>query len=171
MQTTKQHRRRSKLHADEYVHTGTGETLEFELGDTGSAFANHATGTFSIESKDFVSLDTTAVEYLLKVLNKADTARVLYMSTMLRGECSVICQKNNHPHTSETLYTALGMSHDEFYKMVRRLTKVGVLAHCICAPTGHIQKVYLLNPFISRRRKTLNCELLAVFTDVTKVNV
>lgn len=169
MQTTIYHSKRSKLRTDEYFNGKTGETLESELDYDGSAFTNKRTGNFTIESDDFVSFDTAAVEYLLREFNKPDVSRVLKMSTMAHNEFCVILQKNNRPHTSKTLYTALEMSHDEFYKLIKKLVKTNILAYCICAPAGFVRKVYMLNPYIARKKKVYNCEILDFFSDVTKV--
>ena len=168
MATTTYHRKRSKLHPEDYVNKHTGETLESELGDNGTAFATEATNTFNINSRDFVSFDTKAFHYLMSVLNKPDVSRVFHMSTMVHGDCAVLYHTNNHPHTSETLYTVLDMSHDEFYKMVQRLVDANILAYCICAPIQRRQKVYMLNPYIARKKKVLSCELQTFFSDVTK---
>lgn len=168
MQTTEYHSKQSKLHADEYINAKTGETLDSEMKNDGAAYTKEPTGKFSIKSDNYVSFDSGAIEYLLNALNKPDVSRVFYMSKMLHGECSVLYQKNNRPHTSETLYTVLDMSHDEFYKMVKRLIKAGVLAYCVCAPSGYIEKVYMLNPYIARKKRVLSCEILTFFSDVTK---
>ncbi len=40
--------------------------------------------------------------------------------------------------------------------------------YMVCAPTGFVQKIYVLNPYIARKRRVMNCELMIAFCDVTK---
>jgi hypothetical protein len=87
---------------------------------------------------------------------------------MLRTDCSIVCQDNNHPHTPETISIKLDMHIDKWYEFVRKMVKKNILCYCVCAPSGYVQKIYMLNPFIARKRTTFNCELNTFFRDVTK---
>ena len=168
MQTITKLKKQSRRHAAEYVNAETGETLASEAKDGITIKMTEDTKYFTIDSDEYVVFDSKAINYLAKELAKSDMARVLRLGNMVKGDCSIICQDNNKPHDSETLPKVLDdMSHDEFYKMVRKLVSKNILAYCVCAPSGFVQKIYMLNPYIARKRKVLNCELNTFFKDVT----
>ena len=168
MQLTKKINTTRNLPLDDYVNKDTGETILSEHKDKISITTRVGTNQFTISSDNYIVFDSNAIMYISQYLTKADVARVMTIANMVIGECSVICQGNNHPHTSETFSVALDMCQDEFYKMVKRLIKNNVLAYCVCAPSGYVQKIYMLNPYIARRRKFLNCELQTFFRDITQ---
>ncbi len=168
MQDTVIHQSISNLHTDKYVNHETGESMRSETKSNERVQKKRPTGTFQINSDNYVMFDDNAVKYLLKVLNRTDVSRVFQMGNMTRGECSVLSHPNNRPHTSESLATVLDMSMNKFYTMVRRMVKEGILAYTTCAPTGIVRKIYILNPYIARKKKVMNCELMLSFCDVTK---
>lgn len=168
MQKTVIHKATSNIKSDEYENLNTGDTL---LDDSkgGQAKIVKETGTFQIDSDNYVVFDSNAVSYLCRELPKAEMARVMKIGNMVYGDCSIVCKKEDRTaHSSETLATALDMSINKFYIMIRKLVKKGILSYCVCAPSGYVQKIYMLNPYIARKRKSLNCELISFFRDVTK---
>lgn len=168
MQTTIIHQSISNVNPDDYVNTDTGETMRSETKPEERIQKKVPNRTFQINSDNYVTFDDNAVKYLLKVLNRIDVSRVFQMGNMTRGDCSVISHPNYKPHTSESLANVLELSMNKFYAMVRRLVKDGILSYTVCAPTGFVQKIYMLNPYIARKKKTISCELMYVFCDVTK---
>ena len=154
-------------HPSDYVNHETGETMGSEMKDGLSVTMRKDTGHFVIDSNEYVVFDAGAIEYLQSAA-KADVSRVIQMGNMVKGDCSVIYQNNNHPHDSSTLPGILNLSQDKFYKMVRRLVALNVLSYCVCAPAGYTQKIYMLNPYIARKRKTFDNKLAEFFRDVTK---
>lgn len=168
MQLTKKVTVSSKSLPSDYINPETGETLASECNGNISVTLKEGTDQFVINSDDYVIFDVGAMEYLNRVITKADTSRVHTMSRMLKTDCSVVCQANNHAHTADTLPVILNLSQNKFYAMVRRLVSKNILAYCVCAPSGYTQKIYMLNPYIARRRKVFNCELQTFFRDVTK---
>jgi hypothetical protein len=158
----------SKKHPNEYVNTETGETLGSETNDKISITMKEATGLFEIDSNDYIVFDSGAIAYLESVLGNADVQRVNRMARMLKTDCSILCQDNNHPHSPETLSVIFNLSKNKFYEMIRRLVSKNILSYCVCAPSGYVQKIYMLNPYIARKRKNFNCELLVFFRDITK---
>ena len=168
MQTTVIHQSVTNVHTDKYVNHETGETMRSETKSNERVQKKVPNGTFEINSDNYVMFDDNAVKYLLKVLNRTDVSRVFQMGNMTRGECSVISHSNAKPHTSESLSEVLGMSMNKFYAMVRTMVKEGILAYTVCAPTGIVRKIYILNPYIARKKRVMNCELMMTFCDVTK---
>jgi len=168
MQTTKKRKIITTVDPLNYVNSETGELLSSEMKDNITISLKKGTDQFIINSDEYVTFSSDAMIYLTETLSNVDIARVFKIGNMLKGDCCVVSQANNHPHTSETLAITLDMSRDEFYRMVRRLFKKNVLAYCVCAPSGYVQKIYMLNPYVARKRKTINCELSYFFRDITK---
>lgn len=167
MQSTIIHQSISNVQADKYVNSKTGETMDSEIESKERIQKKAPTGTFEINSDNYVTFDDNAVKYLLKTLNRTDVSRVFQMGNMTRTDCSVISHPNNKPHTSESLAEVLGMSMNKFYAMIRTMVKENILLYMVCAPTGFVRKIYILNPYIARKKRAMNCELLMAFCDVT----
>ena len=167
MQTTKKVSVPATMHPSDYVNHQTGETMDSEMKDGLTVKMREDTGHFVIDSNEYVVFDAGAIEYLQSAA-KADVSRVIQMGNMVKGDCAVIYQNNNHPHDSSTLPGVLNLSQDKFYKMVRRLVSLNVLSYCVCAPAGYTQKLYMLNPYIARKRKTFDSILHEFFRDITK---
>lgn len=168
MQETLIHQSISNVQTNKYANTQTGETMDSEIKSDERVQKKKPTGTFQINSDNYVTFDDNAVKYLLKVLNRTDVSRVFQMGNMTKGSCSVISHPNNKPHTSESLAKVLDMSMNKFYAMVRKMVKENILLYMVCAPTGFVKKIYVLNPYIARKNRVMNCELLMAFCDVTK---
>jgi len=158
----------STIIPSDYANIKTGELLSSEVKENIRITIKEGTNQFIINSDEYVTFTSEAMIYLADKLSNVDVARVFKLSNMLKGDCCIISQEDKSPHTSETLSLTLDMSKDEFYKMVKRLFKNNVLAYCVCAPSGFVQKIYMLNPYIARKRKNINCELNTFFRDVTK---
>jgi len=158
----------SNITPDEYVNRDTGELLSSEVNDKISLTIREDTNQFIINSDEYVVFDSDAIYYLTNYLSSTDRGKIMTIANMVKGDCSVVCQNNNHPHTPETLSVTLDMSLNKFYCFIRKMTKRNILAYTICAPSGFLQKIYMLNPYIARKRKTINCELNHFFRDLTK---
>ena len=170
MQTIRYLKNEEKINADEYANYSTGGTLHDDVdGDTVKR-AKKPT-KFEIDSNNYVVFDALAVDYLCQELNSSDMAKVMKMGNMVYGDCSVVVrQENKIAHSSETLSEALGMEISKFYNMVRKLVRKGILSYCVCAPSGYVQKIYMLNPYIVRKNKRFNAGLHDFFSDITQPN-
>lgn len=158
----------SNIHPDNYVNIHTGETLSSESSDKVSLVIREATEEFIMSSKNYVVFDNNAVMYLTNHLSTTERARIFSIANMVRTNCSVVYQNNNHPHTPETLCTVLDMNLNKFYEFIRKLVKKNILCYAVCSPSGYVQKIYILNPYIARKTNKFNCELTTMFRDVTK---
>lgn len=168
MQTTKKAKVASKLHPSDYVNSETGKNMASEASETISITLSESKGTFIINSDNYVIFDTGAMAYLSRELNRSDVSKIYEMSAMLKGDCSIICQDNNQPHSTETLLVTLDIEKSKFYAFIRKLVNKNILSYSVCAPSGYVQKIYTLNPYIARKRKTINCYLQTMFRDITK---
>lgn len=168
MKRTEKRTVKSKLHPEDYINPETGELLSSEVNDRITLTMNEKTNQFIINSDNYVVFDSAAIYYLSTQLSDTDRGKILKIADMVRGDCSIVCQNNNHPHTPETLSVTLEMEISRFYEFIRKMVKKNVLAYCVCAPSGYVQKIYMLNPYIARKRRTINCELNTFFRDITK---
>lgn len=168
MATTRIRKISSKIIPSNYANIDTGETLSSETKDKVSITLKESTGQFIINSNEYVTFDSAAMEYLARELSHTDIGKIFHISNLVKGDCSIVCQGNNYPHTPETLSLSLDMHINKFYEFVRKLVKKNILAYCVCSPSGFVQKIYMLNPYIARKRKTINCELITFFRDITK---
>ncbi len=169
MNTKKLRKQREAINPEEYVNTDTGEILSSEIKQGISLVLNKQTNQFIIDSDEYVTFDADAIYYLAEHLNAADRGKVMLLANMVKGDCCVLYQNNNHPHTPETLSVTFDMHIQKWYEFVRKMVKKNILAYCVCAPSGYLQKIYMLNPYIARKRKTINCELSHFFSDITKI--
>ena len=156
------------LDLKQYTNNDTGETLDSELNDRVSITIRKNTNQFIINSDEYVVFDSNAIFYLTEHLSSTERGKILAMANMVKGDCSVISQVNNHPHTPETLSVTLDMNLNKFYEFIRKMVKKNILSYCVCAPSGFLQKIYMLNPYIARKRKSINCEMHTFFRDITK---
>ncbi len=168
MNTVEKRKIQSKVIADQYANIETGELLTSEINNKISITLKENTNHFIINSDEYVVFDADAIYYLTAHLSSTDRGKIMTIANMVKGDCSVVCQNNNHPHTPETLSITFDMHIDKWYTFVRKMVKQNILAYCVCAPSGYLQKIYMLNPYIARKRKTINCELNHFFTDITK---
>ncbi len=168
MNTTKKRKITEAIDPNKYANPETGETLSSELNNNVSISVKKNTNQFIINSDEYVVFDSAAILYLTNALSSTERGKIVTIANMVKGDCSVICQNNNHPHTPETLSVTLDMNLNKFYEFVRKMVKKGIIAYCMCAPSGYLQKIYMLNPYVARKRKVINCELNTFFRDVTK---
>ena len=171
MQKTRPRRVSSKVLPTDYVNTETGELLSSECKDKISITLKENTNQFIINSDEFVTFDSEAMRYLSANIMSADLNRIFDMANMLKTDCSILTQNNNHPHDTDTLSATLNLSLNKFYEFVRRLVKRNILCYATCAPSGYVQKIYMLNPYIARKRTTFSCEMSKFFRDITKDGV
>ena len=155
-----------KVDSSKYADIETGELP----GDGIRITEVKKTGQFIINSDEFVIFDAASVRYISGIIRKVDLARVIIMANMVRGDCCVICQDEKTPHTPVTLSDGLQITLHEWNAYVRKLVKKGILAYCVCAPSGFIQKVYMLNPFIARKRKAINESMGYFFNDIAETH-
>jgi hypothetical protein len=168
MNKTSKRKTKELINPIDYVNTETGELLTSELKEGIKITLLKDTNQFIINSDEYVIFDADAIYYLTNHLSSTERGKVMTLANMLKGECSVLCQNNNHPHTPNTLSLFFDMHIDKWYQFVRKMVSKGVLAYCVCAPSGYLQKIYMLNPYIARKRKSINCELNYFFSDITK---
>lgn len=153
-------KRKELLDLDSYVNIETGESLSDEYcnisidSDTGKSVLSY--DNYSIISSD-------AIFALQRVLNDSDLAKVVKLSVVLKTELNIIFNDNT-PHTNKSLQKYLMIrSEAMFYSLIKRLMKVGVLYQMKGLVYGRVRVIYLMNPYICRKRKVFENKVLDVF--------
>ncbi len=144
-----------------YVNAETGETMLSELEGV-SLKTSKKTDLYVIDSKEYVIIDSKGIQYICSELSAVDCQRYTTMANWLKTEFNIV-YNNNVPHSLDTLSAALGIDKDSATRLVNRLVKKGLMAYVVCAPSGFIQRLYMLNPSVVRKRRTFNKELMMFF--------
>ena len=153
------------LRLEDYVHSDTGEELLSEL--KGASFTvQKDTSYVTIHSDDYVTIDSKAMMYLSQFLNRSELGSIYVMSTDLKTAINLVFN-NNVPHTNETLQNALNIaSRNTFTLLMRKLIKLGVLYQVKGRIMGDVRVVYMMNPFLARKRKTFDEQVIQVFAEL-----
>lgn len=154
-------RKVSPIDLSRYVNADTGETLSSE----GALIVrNEDTGLVVISSEEYATIDAAAWHYISLLLNDSDLGRLSKMAQMTQTTWNILFAKNNIPHSSKTLRFELGMeSESMFFSMIRRLKKIGVLYVLDGLIYGEVRKIYMLNPYLARKRKTISDRAAKLF--------
>lgn len=155
---------KKNIDMSKYINPDTGELLSSELQNVSSIQVNEETGTFSIDSKDYVRIETDALNYMKRVLSNTDTARFTEMAALLKTALNVV-YNTNYPHTLESLSAYLDMTKPEVTRMCNRLMLKGLLFSGNVIRNGKKEKLYIINPFAARKRNTFTDELKDLFPD------
>lgn len=152
------------IDATKYVNTETGEMLDSESGQKAASITVTKEGNYVVlTSDDYIVLDSKTVKYLDSVLSKSEMASLFMMATDLKTPLNIV-YNGPIPHTNESLQTFLGYSSRAmFTNILKSLMKHGVLYQIKGKIMGEVRVIYMLNPFIARKRKTIDKEVFSVF--------
>jgi len=123
----------------------------------------------TITSDHFVVVDVEVIKVLANIVNDADLAKILKMSLTTTTKWNIITNDNNHFHSNDTLQKYLQIkSKSMFIKMMGRLMKAGILYQIKGNIQGSVRKIYMMNPLLSRKRKTFDPEVKKIFKSFDK---
>ena len=147
-----------------YVNSETGELLSSELEGGKMKITMTEEGKMIIMSSDnFIILDANTVRYLEDVLSASEMGHVVKMTVDLKTPLNLI-YNGPYPHSNKSLQELLGYtSESTFLKLIRKLMKLGILYQIKGNISGSVRVVYMLNPFLARKRKSLDKEVFEVF--------
>lgn len=152
------------LDVHDYINMETGEMLDSELKSKNSKITiTEETDLVAINSDDYVGLDTKATMYLIQELSSSDVTKVLQLSLTLKTDMNV-SYNNKIPHTLNTLSKLLNISKDEVTKLVKRLYKKGIFGKFMVYKEGRDHTLYIMNPFLAKKRVTFDNKCLELFT-------
>jgi predicted transcriptional regulator len=155
------------LNPNTLVNSETGETVLSEMGPDSTLVVKGPSDHFTISSEEFIVIDSKAFTYVCGVLGRPDLEKVTRMSNMLKTDFNILHSNNNNPHNLTSLAKALEVSQSELKKIISRLVDKNVLAYVVCKPSKFLQKIYMLNPTLARKRKTFHEDLRMFFKDLS----
>jgi len=116
----------------------------------------------TIHSNDYSVIDVDSLKVLMQALNDSDMAKIIKMSITTKTASNILFN-NNIPHSNKTLQQYLEIkSKSMFMKLIKRLVKEGALYKVEGNIYGEVRTIYMLNPHLSRRRRTFNADVIAV---------
>jgi len=153
-----------KLDLSKYVNTTTGELLTSELSKDKMIVSVTKEGNYVvITSDDYVVLDCKTVNYLSSILSRTEMNNILMMATDLKTPLNIV-YNGPQPHSNDSLQKFLGYSSKStFIKLLQKLMRSGVIYQIKGNICGEIRVIYMMNPFLARKRKTIDSEVFDVF--------
>lgn len=146
-----------------FVNQETGEEFISELKEGTSITITEKTNLSELKSNNFAVIETNAIIFLSQMLNNSDLANVVKMAITVKTDQNVL-YNNNIPHTNATLQTYLELKSEAMYMaLIKRLMKIGVLYQVKGLVGEEIRVFYILNPFIARKRKIIQNDIIEVF--------
>lgn len=149
---------------ENYVNAETGELLSSVLNKDKLTVKVTEKGDYVVmSSDDYVVLDSATVKFLATELSRAEMSNVIMMTTDLKTPLNLV-YNGPQPHSNESLQTFLGYSSQAmFLKLLKKLMNLGVLYQIKGRILGEVRVVYMLNPFIARKRRTIDANVFKVF--------
>lgn len=157
---------KKKIENGLFIDADSGE--QYKMPPSSSIYLEERKNAFILEDKNYVSITLEAIEYLTTQCKKTDISKILMISATTKTNFNVSYTNNNKPHNIESLSKYLQLNERELYRLINRLTKQNILAYAVCAPSGYLQKIIMLNPYLARRRTHFAGELKVLFRDITK---
>lgn len=148
------------LDLSKYVDIETGQPMLDLLDKDTSIKVLKDTDYVIIDSKDYFITDVEVLTALIrdKIITIKDLGYIMLMSQTLRTEYNATF---NHtiPHTLETLSLLLDLSYVRTTMLINRLYKKNIMYRLNTTN----ETLYCMNPYLTRKRKTLSKELLQIF--------
>jgi hypothetical protein len=154
---------------ESYVNTETGELLTSALSKDKMTVKITEEGSYVVMSTDdYIVLDSATVKFLVTELSRVELASVITMATDLKTPLNLV-YNGPQPHSNESLQVLLGYSsRDKFFKLLKKLMELGVLYQIKGRISGEVRVVYMLNPYIARKRRTIDNSVFKVFQPFIK---
>lgn len=152
---------RHNIDLTQYINTETGEFLNEELpSGTTVTISSKNEDIVNVNYDEYLMVDLEALRYLRehKIITQADKGKILDMAETLKTEYNAM-YKHTIPHTLESISELIGNTYDYTTKFIKKLCKKNIVHRYVTAD----KVLYCLNPFLTRRRKTISKELLSVF--------
>ena len=143
--------------APAYVDLETGEVTIVEPSETIE---------ISYKNYFYISVDTLNRLVDENLLSRVEKGYIMEFSTMLKTQYNALFN-NNVPHTIDSLSNLFEMNYNRKSQTLKALTKKGVLAKLETAD----RKMYILNPYLARRKRYIDKETAMVFKNFNSENV
>ena len=163
--------KKEKIDLAKYVNTDTGEYLSDEIDQNISISVDKNTDMSVVSYSDYSVISTEAIVILSQILNNSDFANVIKMAIVVKTPMSIL-YNDTIPHTNETLQKYLEIKSEAMYiSLMKRLMQAGVLYQMKGLIYGEVRKIYIINPYICRKRKVFENKILNVFQQFRKEDV
>lgn len=162
-------KKKTILDLDAYINASTGEYMSSENEGKGLRISMVESTEKSVVTYDnYAVISSEAVEALQSVLNDSDLGKVMKMSLTIKTDLSILFNENI-PHTNKTLQHYLKIKSEAMYiGLIKRLMRVGVLYQIKGLIWGEVRVIYMINPYICRKRKVFENRVLEVFRKFEK---
>lgn len=136
--------------------------------ETGEVTILGESNTIEISYNNYIMIDTATLKTLVdeNLLTRVEKGYIVEFATMLRTQYNAIFN-NNVPHTIDSLSEYFEMNYNRMSSTLKTLTKKGILAKL---DTGD-RKMYILNPYLARKRKYIDSETALIFKKFTHKKV
>lgn len=159
--------KRTKIFADNYVNTETGELLSSEGNYTS---LNEPTEYYEVSSSEYIIIDSSAKRYIESAFNNAECGRIFQMADMVQGCYNILFHKDT-PHTKETLSKELEYSRNKMSDFLKKLLKESVIYYINGYKDNNKVTWIMLNPTLARKSKLFHQDCIKVFEDLSKKKV
>lgn len=167
MAGTKNRKQSTKVDGDQYINKDTGELLSSEVPGIRSVISTDP-DLVMMHSDEYVVLDSEAVRYIEKNFSPTDLGRILRMADMTYGEFNIL-YNGNVPHDKQSLMEELEYSRNKFANFMKRLHMKSVIYYLEGYTNGRKYRHIMLNPYLARKRKTMNKECGGVFQNIKEL--
>jgi len=151
---------------DEYVHIKHGERQDSTYqGSVVKAYKDTGLADFKYET--FTITSNEAMVLVREHYSRHEVDRITQMTNMTNDKSNVLKQKDNVPHSTETLMQSLDYNKNSFYIFMRKLIWHDIVHVTIKRIDNTIVKTIVLNPYLSRRSR-IQIELADTFKDISK---
>jgi len=155
----------TNLDLSKYVDIETGQPMLDLLDKDTSIKVLKDTDLVLIDSKDSFVTDVEVLTQLIKdkIINVKDIGYIMLMSRTLKTEHNAT-YNYTIPHTLESLSELLDLSYDRTTVLIKRLYNKNIMYKLVTVN----DTLYCMNPYLTRKRKTLSKELVAIFNKFGK---
>lgn len=146
-----------------YLDRETGEFTELDLGGQGN--------TIPINYKHYFMMDVDTLNQLVKskLLSRVEKGYITDMAAMLKTSYNALYDKQNNPHTIDSLSVDMELSYNRMTSLLKQLVKKGILGRLTVGEATY----HVMNPFLARRRQFVDkdvCKLFPDFKEPTTIN-
>lgn len=158
---------KKQIDTSKYVNVETGESLSSELPNLTSVNIKDKDMVI-ISSKEYMTIDSEALQYIKKEFNNAECGRILEMCNMVNGSYNILYNQNKEPHTKQTLGEELNYTINKFRDFLQKLYKKSVIYYIMGFKDNKEQTWIMLNPTLARKQKTFNIRCVSSFQNLAE---
>lgn len=151
-----------KVKASAFVDTETGEVIEMK---DSTLMQRVTTGEISINSKEYVNLDTEILRIILnkKKIKQVDLALIVSLSQNLLLNNNICMIDDDNPHKTSTIAEVAGCTEQAVKLKLNRLIDLGLVYYGVIHSKKRLGKVYVINPHFIRKGKKMAGYLTELF--------